>query len=266
MINYLNQTIENERNAIRWNYEDSGSTAKNITLINSSNNGIYCGDANGGISNCLIDGFEIRSVLNNDAIALHDGTGGRDNTIKNGVAVGIAENAVDIQAGYSNTLVEYVDAFSCGRASFTTKGLNDRFKRLKAYNCGDVAFMLKGDGTVLSYSWAFNCGRDRNASGVMAIGNNLQIFANHFILGMNSTRCGAILNGSGEFTNNEISMPGLSENYLEFESEEKVMQWNIDNNYYSGSSVAEPFKVGSEKYTFQQWQDRYGHDVNSVLN
>ncbi|HCC04798.1 TPA: hypothetical protein DEP58_00650 [Patescibacteria group bacterium] len=80
----------------------NGSYVKNSTLIGCKNNGIN-GDM---LSNGLIDNNTITlSGAFNDGITLHDGTG-TNNTISNNVISGtMNENVIDIQPGYSNTII-----------------------------------------------------------------------------------------------------------------------------------------------------------------
>jgi len=78
-----------------------GAYVKNSTLIGCANNGI----TSNILSNGLIDNNTITLVEANDGITLHDGTGS-NNTISNNTVSGtINENAIDIQPGYSNTII-----------------------------------------------------------------------------------------------------------------------------------------------------------------
>ncbi|MFA7662811.1 MAG: right-handed parallel beta-helix repeat-containing protein [Patescibacteria group bacterium] len=113
----------------------SGWYVKNSEIYECANGGIFGINATAG----LAENNHIYDVVTNDSITLHDGTG-TDNILRGNVTNGAPENEVDIQAGYTNTIVEDSDLSGSAQYVFLNFGAGTILRRTRLHDSARGAY------------------------------------------------------------------------------------------------------------------------------
>lgn len=247
-----------------------GGWIKNCQIYNTANNAVIGVDC----SNSLFENITIDGTVTNDGITVHDGSG-TNNLIRGCTIAGCAENAVDIQDGYSNTTVEENVLSDAGQPILVSQGANTVIRRNRFSGTGATAIKLSqlSSGAQVYYNIIDNITpATQPKASAFQIHDQITsviIHNNTVFFDGGSTGKAALhkwhSGGLVTFVSNVVHCGGGSAPFFFFDTTDGADGVDSYNNIFYGTTNQLPIQfkdVGG--YSFDDWQTVFGKDTEST--
>lgn len=246
-----------------------GGWVKDCEIYNNANNAIIGVDC----SNAIFENIVIAGTVTNDGLTLHDGSGS-GNLIRNCTISGCAENSVDVQEGYSATIVEECLLSDAGQPILVSQGANTIVRRNWFFGTGATAVKLSqsGSGSQVHYNVIDNITpvASPKASAIQ-IHNQITdvLIHNNTIFFEGGTTGKAALHkwhsgGLVTFVNNVVHCGGGDAPFFFFDTDDGAGGIASDHNVFYGTTNPLPIQFKNlGGHSFADWQAVFGQDLAS---